>query len=128
MVKKRQPASGGFVFEPRSVIDGRKQFGQSSMSLAPAEGVALTDPRYLAALLQHRVANTVRESLLAENMSVQTFAESDDLPPGMSYDRLVRIQRGETLMQLADLLNWASRFEPVRRMLAAEQFGYVAAD
>lgn len=89
-------------------------------------GVDASDPRYLAALLQHRVANKVRESLLAAGSSLQELAKLPDLPPGMSYDRLVRIQRGETMMQLADLLNWATRYEPVRRLLAEEQFGYAA--
>jgi hypothetical protein len=37
--------------------------------------------------------------------------------PGMTYERLVRIQRGETLMQFADLMAWSARFEQVRDLL-----------
>lgn len=36
----------------------------------------------------------------------------------MTYERLVRIHRGETLMQLADLMALAQRFDAVRSLLS----------
>lgn len=67
--------------------------------------------------MQHRVANAAREGMLAHGASLKSYAEALR-SPGMSYDRLVRIQRGETLMQLADLVNWAQHFENVADLLA----------
>src|SRR5665647_24284 len=114
----KQAAPGGFKFEPRTVVAARKQFGKSSGPLHPAPGMTETDPRFLAAQLQHRVANAVREEVLAQGMSLEEFVTRENstesespLPPGLSYDRLVRIHRGETLMQLADLVSWAQRFD-----------------
>lgn len=106
----------------------RRQFGKSSAPLHPAPGVDETDPRFVAAQLQHRVANAVRESVLVLGLSLEQFLlreYADDgatsLPPGLTYDRLIRIQRGETLMQLADLASWAQRFDTVRAVLLDER-------
>src|SRR5680860_961381 len=124
----KQAAPGGFKFEPRTVVATRKQFGKSSGPLRPAPGIPESDPRFLAAQLQHQVANAVREEVLAQGMSLEEFvtressADSESsLPPGLTYDRLVRIHRGETLMQLADLVSWAQRFDTVRELLANER-------
>ncbi len=106
----------------------RKQFGRSSALLQPAPGIDASDPRFLAAQLQHRVANGVREAVLAQGLGLEALLAkltSDGglsaMPPGMSYDRAVRINRGETLMQLADLMSWAQQFETVRELLADDQ-------
>ncbi|TFC37940.1 hypothetical protein E3O53_04630 [Cryobacterium sp. TMT2-18-3] len=57
-------------------------------------------------------------------MTLEQFVLSESatsLQPGLTYDRLIRIQRGETLMQLADLFSWARRFDTVRAILADER-------
>jgi hypothetical protein len=105
-----------FRFEPRALVAEPKQFGKTSLSLTPAVAVDPDDPRFLAAQLQHRVANSAREAMLARGHSLESYATSMQAP-GMAYDRLVRIQRGETLMQLADLVNWAQHFDNVRPLL-----------
>jgi hypothetical protein len=123
-----QTVSGGFKYEPRTVVSVRKQFGRSSAPLSPAPGVDASDPRFVAAQLQHRVANAVREAVLAQGLSLEAFltrrATGEDsppaFPPGMTYDRAVRINRGETLMQLADLVSWAQQFGTVGVILADE--------
>lgn len=116
-----QTAASGFKFEPRAMADAPRQFGKSSEPLRPAPGYKVTDPQFIAAQLQHRVANAVREAMLRGG-SLEIFVRNlNPRPPGMTYDRLVRIQRGETLMQLADLVNWAHRFETVRAILTDEQ-------
>ncbi|TFD74892.1 hypothetical protein E3T54_13160 [Cryobacterium sp. Sr8] len=112
----------GFKFEPRAFSATPRQFGKSSKPLRPAAGYSESDLRFVAAQLQHRVANVVREELLDVPMTLEGFVNSlRPPPPGMTYDRLVRIQRGETLMQIADLMNWAQQFSAIRALLADEQ-------
>ena len=107
-----------FKFKPRDVVLLPKQFGKSGLSLVPTEGVAIQDPRFQAAQLQHLVANAARESMLAEGYSLLGYVDRLGDVPGMTYERLVRIHRGETLMQLADLMALAQRFASVRSLLA----------
>ncbi len=123
---RSDPAQTGFKYQPREMVRSPRQFGKSSAVLEPADGIGLDDPRLGAARLQHKVANSVREALLARGELLQNLAETAPGVPGMSYDRLLRIARGETLMQLADLVNWAARYSEVRQLLANEQFGYQA--
>ncbi|MFM9919730.1 hypothetical protein [Lacisediminihabitans sp. H27-G8] len=108
-----------FKFQPRNFVQESKQFGQSSRALTAAKGVGKDDPRFLAAQLQHHVANAARESMLAQGYSLRSYVDQLHNVPGMSYERLVRIQRGETLMQFADLMAWASRFGAVKHLLTA---------
>jgi len=120
MSAKSEPS--GFKFEPRAFSAAPQQFGKSSKPLRPAAGYGARDLRFVAAQLQHRVANAVREELLDMQMTLEDLVKSMRPPsPGMTYDRLVRIQRGETLMQIADLMNWAQRFGTVRSLLSDEQ-------
>lgn len=98
-----------------------KAFGQSSVRLPASAGVDDADARYRAATLQHLVANVIREEILALGSSLPSFLEQlHPAPPGMGYDRVVRILRGETLMQLADLVTWAGQFARVRELLSSE--------
>ena len=113
--------AGGFKFEPRTLAFNPAQFGKSSESLQPADGIDITDARFMAANLQHRVANAIREGILARASRLESFlATLTPTSPGMSYDRVVRIQRGETLMQLADLLAWVGQFPTVRTVILTE--------
>lgn len=66
-----------FKFEPRGVVQSARQFGKSRMPLIPGEGISQDDPRFAAAQLQHLVANTVRESLLAEGHSLRSYVQRD---------------------------------------------------
>jgi hypothetical protein len=118
------PAAGGFVFEPRKLSRSPKQFGKTSLPLDPAEGVDQGDPRFRAASLQHVVANLVREMLLGRDSNLNEFvAKQPNTTSSLGYDRLVRIQRGETMMQLADLLYWSSIFPAIAAALADYPFG-----
>ena len=125
---KSDPSQTGFKYQPREMVRSPRQFGKSSAVLEPADGIGLDDPRLGAARLQHKVANSVREALLARGELLQNLVETTPGVPGMSYDRLLRIARGETLMQLADLVNWAARYGEVREVLAKEQFGFETSD
>jgi hypothetical protein len=94
----------------------------------PGAGVATNSPRYKAAALQHQVANAVREALAVRGKNLKDFVDARPKEEGMSYDRLVRIQRGETMMQLTDMFNWARLFPSVQLMLANQRFGLVEDD
>ena len=110
------------TFVPRELGSVRKQFGKSGADVTPAAGVDPDGPRFLAAQLQHRISNAVREALLARGSNLEQFAAKQKVAvPGMSYDRLVRVLRGETTMQIADLVSFAREFEPVRDLLLSEQ-------
>lgn len=112
-----------FKFKPRDVGLLPKQFGKSGLPLVPTEGVAIQDPLFQAAQLQHLVANAARESMLAEGYSLLWYMYRLGDMPGMTYERLVRIHRGETLMQLADLMALAQRFDAVRSLLSTMATG-----
>lgn len=108
------------------MISVPKQFGKSTTEPRPADGTSFDDPRFRAARLQHLVANAAREAMLEQGHTLKSFADEiagagSNPPPGMLYDRLVRIQRGESLMQLADLVSFADRFPQVRAVLDSER-------
>ena len=119
---ERTRALTATTFQPRSLAAAPKQFGKSATDLTPAAGQIATGPKFAAAQLQHRVCNAVREALLAEGKSIDSFAEElRPTVPGVGYDRLVRVLRGETLMQIADLVTWAGRFAGVRDLLVSQE-------
>ncbi|WP_206348586.1 hypothetical protein [Leucobacter sp. CX169] len=94
----------GFTFEPRALTDAPKQFGSIKAHLRPAEGVSIADPRFQAALMQHLLANEVREYLGSHQRDVAWFASPEAGHPGVSVDRMRRMLRGETMMQVADMM------------------------
>lgn len=64
----------------------------------------------------------MREWLLSRGMTIEEFAlvlKGGDVP-GAGSDRLGRILRGETLLQIADLVALASRVSGVRTILMSE--------
>ena len=94
----------GFTFEPRTLTNAPKQFGSISVHLNPAEGVSESDPRFQSAQLQHLLANEVREFLGVHRLDVAWLASTDAGHPGVSVDRMRRMLRGETMMQITDML------------------------
>ncbi|MFF1876586.1 hypothetical protein [Leifsonia sp. NPDC058230] len=108
-----------FRFEPRKMISAPGQFGKSSLEPRPVDGASHDDPRFKASRLQHLIANAAREAMLEQGHTLKSFTD-EFTAPGMTYDRLVRIHRGESLMQLADLVNLASLFPQVRALLQSE--------
>ncbi|TFV94853.1 hypothetical protein [Orlajensenia leifsoniae] len=119
--RDRHPSTSGFAFEPRALCAMPKVFGRSSAHFSPADGVDSTDPRLRAAQLQHLIANAVREEILALGQNTDQYLGAIDDPlPGLSYDRVIRLLRGKTQMQLADLVFWADRFESIRNVILRE--------
>ena len=110
------------TFEPRRCAAAPKQFGKSGADLLPASGMQSSDPRFLAAQFQHRVCNAVRESMLSRGLTIEEFSgllKAGDVP-GAGSDRLGRVLRGETLMQISDLVALAQRVPGVRTILTSE--------
>lgn len=85
------------------------EFGGTYQRLAPADGLAADDRRVRGAQLQHLVADRVRAHLRGR-VTPALFAKQQR----MSLDRLYRVLRGESLMQIADLAAFAWEFEGVR--------------
>jgi len=110
------PAPGGdrAIFEPRSLLsDTKKKFGRSSSRLFPE----IQSPQQGAAELQHAIANKVREYLLDEATTLQKFCDDTPLPAGLTYDRFQRMNRGETMMTLTDIMFWATQIPDFARFL-----------
>lgn len=106
------------AFEPRSVVANPAAFGRVRNLLDPMEGVSKRDHRYRAAMLQHQVADMVRDGLRLRGETLPQFlAKAPDLP-GLSPDRQRRMLRGETGAQLADLSFWAAVFPTVAEAVA----------
>ncbi|WP_148040165.1 hypothetical protein [Cryobacterium tepidiphilum] len=101
----RPPKPGGAVFVPRSYASNRKKFGNSSTRL----GAEVSSPQQAAAELQHAIANKVREYVLDHHSDLKAYCDKEHLPAGLSYERLQRIMRGETMMTFTDLMYWGRR-------------------
>jgi hypothetical protein len=115
-------ANSSATFAPRELAAVHKQFGKVAIDLVAADHVDSRGSRFNAAQLQHRISNAVREALLSSGISLEKYAEQHkESVPGMSYDRLVRVLRGETQMQLADLVTWSGQFAGVRALLLREE-------
>jgi hypothetical protein len=107
------PKQGGAIFEPRSLLDNKKKFGRSGSRLFPE----IQSPQQGAAELQHAITNKVREYLLDEATNLQKFCHDTSLPVGLTYDRFQRMNRGETMMTLTDLMFWATQIPDFARFL-----------
>lgn len=95
----------GFAFVPRRMVKVPGSFGRISDDLEPAGSLEADDPRVRAALLQHHLANAVREYLLKDpERTLEWFASREAGHPGVSAARMGRMLRGETQMQLTDVM------------------------
>lgn len=113
----RVPAGLGAVFEPRALVKERAAFGKVGFPIEPAEGVDPASPRYRAAMLQHLLANAVREAVAINGTTVNAHIQSAHGREGLSADRQQRLLRGETMAQYADIAYWASHFPTVALVL-----------
>lgn len=102
--KQRSLVSKGFTFEPRSFVAIPGKFGKQRAPLGARVGVNSQDPRFLAASAQHQLSFLLQEHLRREGRSVTWLASPEAGHPGASVDRVRRMLRGETLMQLADVV------------------------
>jgi hypothetical protein len=112
----KKPKPGGYVFEPRARMQVPKSFGKTGIACA---SVGESDAQLAAAQFQHLVANAIRECVMRRSGTLRLFLEGAKFPQEMTYDRVSRILRGETMMTVTDLLIWTAAFPEVR-VLAAE--------
>jgi hypothetical protein len=105
-------------FQPRTLARDPEQFGQNGDPLEPAEGVDAADARFIAANLQHWVANSVREGVLLGRTNLATMLTTlTTTSPEMGYDRVLSTLRGYELMQLHDLVAWSTKYDSVRSIV-----------
>lgn len=123
----RIPSGQGTAFEPRSVVRERGAFGKVSGLLEPADGIDPEGHRYRAAMMQHLLANTVREYLMYRDSSVPKHFEKAEGAEGFSADRQQRMMRGETMAQYADIAYWSAESPRVATVLAQYIASFVPA-
>lgn len=106
-----------FAFVPRTQFAQPKAFGKNLRILAPAAGIDGSSPNYRAAILQHFLSFQIRDAIRATGSTLPQVLER---MPGLtgSKERHERIFRGETMMQLADLMLWVHRFPGLRIEIA----------
>jgi len=105
---------------PRDLVDRPDMFGLWGKPMRPAEGVDPADARFIAANLQHWIANAVREEVLMRRSNLATLLPTlTTTSAEFTFDRVSRLQHGDEPFTLADLLIWSTRFESVRNMLTS---------
>jgi hypothetical protein len=110
--------SGGVP--PRELVDRPEMFGQWGKPMRPADGIATQDARFVAASVQHWVANAIREEVAMRRTNLASLLSMLDVTsPELTFHRVVRLQHGDEPLRLADLLIWASCFESVRNILVS---------
>ncbi len=86
-------------FRPRNYVQGPNAFGgYSEVDWVVARSDDEAD-RLMAAQMQDRAARQIRWIAVRKYGSVRAYADAH----GLSYDRLSKLLRGETLMRLEDL-------------------------
>lgn len=111
--EKSQP----WAFEPRTYMDVPKLFGKDSKLVPYTKANLSPEERTRAhtAALQHLIAAAVRREL--EGQPLKEYIGERKVWSGLKYNRLIRMQRGELQMQLADVIAWAGRMPEVRRVI-----------
>ena len=99
----RSPKPGGAVIEPRSFATVTGKFGKTSTLLG--DGPIETAQR-AAAELQHAISNHIREFLIDQATTLRRFCAATDLPSGVTYERLYRINAGVSMLTMTDLAFW----------------------
>ncbi|WP_417564186.1 hypothetical protein [Microbacterium sp.] len=105
---------------PRDLVDRPDMFGRWGKPMRAADGIDPTDARFIAANLQHWVANAVREEVLMQRSNLATILPTlQTTSPELTLERVSRLQHGDEPMRLDDLLIWARRFDSVRDILTS---------
>ncbi|MFC7787387.1 hypothetical protein ACU045_00280 [Microbacterium sp. MAHUQ-60] len=113
-------ASPGGVRRPRDLVDRPEMFGLWGKPMRAAPGVDPADAAFIAANVQHWVANAIREEVAMSLSNLATLLPSlDPTSPEMTFDHIAQVRRGEIPMTLTDLLVWSRRFEAVRDIVTS---------
>ncbi|GAA3777080.1 hypothetical protein GCM10022240_30650 [Microbacterium kribbense] len=115
-----EPAASTGDVPPRDLVDRSDMFGRWGKPMRAAAGVDPTDARFIAANLQHWVANAVREAVLMERTNLASLLPTLQVTsPDLTLERVSSMQHGDEPMRLVDLLIWARRFDSVRDILTS---------
>jgi len=98
--------SGDEGFKPRDAFAEPKAFAKVSSTPPPRPGIAASNARYRAAVLQHTAARAVREQLSLRGTNQKEFFAKLSHVPGLSVGRVGRLLRGEQLATLEDIALW----------------------
>lgn len=113
-------AEAGAVRRPRDLVDRPEMFGLWGKPMRAAAGVDPADAAFIAANVQHWVANAIREEVAMSRSNLATLLpDLDPTSPDMTFDRVARFRRGEIPMTLTDLLVWSRRFDAVRDIVTS---------
>lgn len=105
---------------PRDLVDRPDMFGRWGKPMRAAAGIDPADARFIAANLQHWVANAIREEIAMELSNLATLLPTlDPTSPEMTFDHIAQMRRGEIPMTLTDLLVWSRRFPAVRDIVTS---------
>lgn len=95
-------------------------FGRWGKPMRAADGIDASDARFVAANLQHWVANAVREEVLMLRTNLATLLPTlSTTSADFTLDRLSALQHGDEPMRLDDLLVLSRRFDSVRDILVS---------
>lgn len=103
----------GTRFVPRDMFAQPSAFGNVGSIPGPADGVARTDPRYRAAVVQHMLARQVKDRLALRGLSQKEFLTPMESVRGLSATRMGRVLRGTQIATFGDLAFWTSEFPDV---------------
>lgn len=118
--RRDAPDDAGAAARPRDLVDRPEMFGRWGKPMRAAADVDPTDARFIAANLQHWVANAVREEVLMLRTNLATLLPTlQTTSAELTLDRISRLQHGDEPMRLDDLLIFARRFDSVRDILVS---------
>ncbi len=116
------------VFEPRKVLANPRQFGRFRDGQQPASTHTVESDQFRAANLQHVVSYEFRRWVGENWATLDEFAHSESTATRkVSVDRLRRVLRGETMMQLTDLMLF-TRNSPTALKAVFELLDHAATD
>lgn len=116
------------VFEPRKVLANPRQFGRFRDGQQPASTHTVESDQFRAANLQHVISYEFRRWVSENEATLEEFADDESTPARkVSVDRLRRVLRGETMMQLTDLMLF-TRNSPTALKAVFEVLDHAATD
>lgn len=86
-------------YVPRSLSDEPGSFGRAELLRWKTSDTIAGSARIRAARLQHLYAIRIRKRIIDERTTAKEFASN----AGISYDRLMKVLRGEMIMRLEDI-------------------------
>ena len=111
----RSPKPGGAVIEPRSYATVVGKFGKTTTPLVDAP---IDSAQCAAAELQHAISNHIREFLIDQATTLRRFCTVTDMPSGVTYERLYRINAGVSMLTMTDLAFWNAHMTDLPEFVA----------